>query len=447
VLLGIDIGTRNVKCGLYDDDGAELLITSTPTPWGTDTERWGLDCEALFQHVRELVNATIADSAHRIDAVGIASMGEVGVILDRHGVPQGPAIGWQDPRGGAQATGLQSAFGDEFASTTGRRASTLCSLTKVRWLIDHGMDKRGRWLGVAEWVAFRLGADQVAEPSLASRTGWFDIRTGETWNDALAWCGVGEGFLPEYRNSTVAAGTANSVVPGLEGALIAVAGHDHLAAMVGVGATRHRDVLDSCGTAEAIVMVTDGEALLNAAQVVAAGGTVSRHVVPGLSASFAPSFRSGTALSAVLQQSGVNESDRAALAELDERALPLLGQSVVPDATDLPTDPLDWPNALSSVGPAARWAEAIEGIGALGVARLASLERVAGTSARVMVSGGWATGRSARRVKEKMSTTVLFPETAEAGARGAALIAGVAAGTFTNIGAVPAPNYTFGEIK
>jgi sugar (pentulose or hexulose) kinase len=233
----------------------------------------------------------------------------------------------------------------------------------------------------------------------------------------------------------------------LEGALIAVAGHDHLAAMVGVGATRHRDVLDSCGTAEAIVMVTDGEALLNAAQVVAAGGTVSRHVVPGLSASFAPSFRSGTALSAVLQQSGVNESDRAALAELDERALPLLGQSVVPDATDLPTDPLDWPNALSSVGPAARWAEAIEGIGALGVARLASLERVAGTSARVMVSGGWATGRSARRVKEKMSTTVLFPETAEAGARGAALIAGVAAGTFTNIGAVPAPNYTFGEIK
>lgn len=447
MLLGIDIGTRNVKCGIYDEYGAEVLIASTPTLWGTDAEPWGLDCEALFQQVRELVDTTIATSAHEIEAVGVASMGEVGVILNRHGVPQGPAIGWQDPRGVEQASELQAAFGLEFAAATGRKASTLCSLTKVRWLMDHGMDSQGRWLGVAEWVAFRLGADQVAEPSLASRTGWFDIRSGNTWSEALAWCGVGKGFLPEYRNATVAAGIANSVVPGLEGATIAVAGHDHLAAMVGVGATDQGDVLDSCGTAEAILMVTDGEALLQAEQVVSAGGTVSHHVIPGLSASFAPSFRSGTALSAVLQQAGVNERDPAALAELDELALPLIRRSIVGEIADFPTDPLDWPKTLSAIDPAAQWAEALEGIGALGVARLARLERVAGNAARVMVSGGWAAGRAARKVKEQMSSTVLFPETAEAGARGAALIAGVAAGTFANIGAVPAPTYSYGDSK
>lgn len=447
MLLGLDIGTRNVKCGIYDDDGAELVIASTPTPWGTDNEPWGLDCEALFQHVRELVETTIATSGYEIEAVGVTSMGEVGVILNRHGNPQGPAIGWQDSRGGTQASELQAAFGLEFAAATGRRASTLCSLTKVRWLIDQGMDSQVRWLGIAEWVAFRLGADQVAEPSLASRTGWFDIRTGNTWSEALAWCGVGQGFLPEYRNATVAAGIANNVVSSLEGATIAVAGHDHLAAMVGVGATEQGDVLDSCGTAEAILMVTDGEALLRAGQVVSAGGTVSQHVIPGLSASFAPSFRSGTALSAVLQQAGVNESDSAALAELDERALPLIREPVVADIADFPVDPLDWPKTLSAQEPAAQWAEALEGIGALGVARLASLERVAGNAARVMVSGGWATGRAARKVKEQMSSTVLFPETTEAGARGAALIAGVAAGTFANIGAVPAPTYSYGDIK
>jgi sugar (pentulose or hexulose) kinase len=108
---------------------------------------------------------------------------------------------------------------------------------------------------------------------------------------------------------------------------------------------------------------------------------------------------------------------------------------------------LDWPKTLSATDPAAQWAEALEGIGALGVARLARLERVAGNAARVMVSGGWAAGRAARKVKEQMSSTVLFPETAEAGARGAALIAGVAAGTFANIGAVPAPTYSYGDSK
>ena len=58
--------------------------------------------------------------------------------------------------------------------------------------------------------------------------------------------------------SSSLAGTAagrgdGAALPGHRGAVLTVAGHDHLVAGVGVGAIAPGDVLDSCGTAEAFV--------------------------------------------------------------------------------------------------------------------------------------------------------------------------------------------------
>ena len=46
------------------------------------------------------------------------------------------------------------------------------------------------------------------------------------------------------------------LLTGAEGAVLAVGGHDHAAAAVGAGAAGEGDVLDSCGTAEAILRAT-----------------------------------------------------------------------------------------------------------------------------------------------------------------------------------------------
>ena len=54
-----------------------------------------------------------------------------------------------------------------------------------------------RWLSVGEWVVHRLGGEQVAELSLASRTGWLDLHARGWWDEALAWSGAPPGLLPE----------------------------------------------------------------------------------------------------------------------------------------------------------------------------------------------------------------------------------------------------------
>ena len=61
---------------------------------------------------------------------------------------------------------------------------------------DPGAAAAVRWLGVPEWVARSLGAADVAELSLASRTGMLSLRDREWWPEALAWLGVPEGFWP-----------------------------------------------------------------------------------------------------------------------------------------------------------------------------------------------------------------------------------------------------------
>ncbi len=108
----------------------------------------------------------------------MASIAETGVLLDAHGTPVAPAIAWHDSRGGEQAERMAAELGSaRFAERTGLAPRPLCALAKYRWLREcHEPAERGvRWLSVGDWIVHRLGGEQVAELSLASRTGWLDI--------------------------------------------------------------------------------------------------------------------------------------------------------------------------------------------------------------------------------------------------------------------------------
>ncbi len=61
----------------------------------------------------------------------------------------------------------------------------LRTVAKYRWLRDHVPEAaRGvRWLSVGEWVVHRLGGEQAAELSLASRTGWLDLHSRGWWDE------------------------------------------------------------------------------------------------------------------------------------------------------------------------------------------------------------------------------------------------------------------------
>ena len=136
---------------------------------------------------------------------------------------------------------------------------------------------------MAEWIVHALGGEQVSEQSLASRTGWLDLAGRDWWDAALTWSGARRSLLPDLVDAGEPVGTTHDLwdIPGLRGAALTVAGHDHQAAAIGADAARVHAELDSCGTAEAYVRtVPPGLPADDIRALTDAGITVGWHALP-----------------------------------------------------------------------------------------------------------------------------------------------------------------------
>lgn len=438
VLVGIDAGTTFVKACVLAPDGVELAHGRSPTPWRTVATGAEVDPNALVDAALEAMRRALEGLDDvRVRAAGVTSMAETGALLDTSGAPVAPAIAWYDRRGEGQAARLARHLGDDaFTMHTGLRPTRVCSLSKLLWLRANVPESRrgARWLNVAEWIVRALGGDEVAELSLASRTGALDIVARSWWDDALDCTGAPGTLMPALVPAGTPAGTAARGPNALLGATLTVAGHDHLCAAVGVGTTRSGDVLNSCGTAEAFVRVVDPPSrraeLLRARDL---GLTTGAHVLDRRGALMG-GFTSGGALSRILERLGVTSDE--ARARLDRTALEVApwpgGIDVLENSAEHSVADFAIPEGAL---PEQVWRSALEEITEHGAGVLGGIEQMAGPVRRIVVTGGWASNPALRALKRRRLGAFDHPAIPEAGARGAALIAGSAAGIYDSIDA------------
>ncbi len=426
LLLGLDLGTTSCKAAVVTPDGEEIAhgqapITWSPLPTGAEIDPQAFVDVALTAAAQALDRAPDGE----VTGLGVSSMAETGVLLGRDGEPVLPSIAWYDSRGEEAAQRIDEEL-PGFAATTGLSARALRTIAKYRWLRDNAPEsERGvRWLSVGEWVVHRLGGEQGAELSLASRTGFLDLHARGWWDEALAWAGAPAGLLPEPAFAGTPLGRAGDALPRARGAVLAVGGHDHLSAAVGAGAVGEGDVLDSWGTAEAFVRAVAPLDRERVAQAVADEIMVGWHAVPERQ-NLLGAMRSGAALGRVLALLGVGPDGRDAL----ERA----ALDVDAEAGGIELQGLnDYRVALVNIGadptPALVWRAALESAGRGAADLLDRMARVAGPHTRLVMAGGWSEGVAARAVKEAHIGPFERSEAVFMGARGAALTAGRAAG-------------------
>ena len=278
-----------------------------------------------------------------------------------------------------------------------------------------------------------LGGDEVSELSLASRTGLLDLAAKAPFDDALAWAGVRPDVLPDLVLAGTPAGVAGDALPEARGAVLTVAGHDHLVAGVGVGVVTPGDVLDSAGTAEALVRVVapplDADAI---ARAVADSITVGWHVAADRHALLSGQW-TGLNLQRILEELGVGDAGRA---ELDAGALATAPADVPAlelDLRSLERPPLRLPHGER---PERVWAGALRTAAQEAHALLDHIDSLAGPRRRVVLTGGWARDEALLAAKARLGP-VETPAVVEAVARGAALLGGVAAGLFESADALP----------
>lgn len=320
---GIDLGTSSLKMVVLDATDQVVVREQVETPWvhGPGGTAW-LEAEAFSGAIRELVGgASEAAKNHgisRISALGVAGMGETGMIVDPAGTPVGPAMAWFDPRGADQVNAFSRAIGEQFAGRTGLPFGAQASVAKIAYLRDHGVSlENTQWLNLPEFVVTLLGGDRGLEYSLTSRTGLLDQDTAKPWGLMMEALGVDESFFPPLRHGGDSWGFGSSDCgPVLEGAALTVAGHDHLVAAHASGMLSPESYFVSMGTAEVLLRIID-EPLGFDARGRLADALINEvhHVVPGKRVLVA-GLKTGLVLGRALRVIGI--TDRSGRDRMDE---------------------------------------------------------------------------------------------------------------------------------
>jgi len=249
VVIAIDAGTTGVRAIAFDHAGQNVASSYReftqyfPEPGWVEhdaTEIW----ESVQTVLGEL-SATLGDQ-HEIVAIGITDQRETAVVWDRTtGQPVHRAIVWQDRR--------TAAFCDRLVAEghlplvrerTGLVLDPYFSATKLHWLFTEGGVEPGTHLAfgtVDSWLLWKLtggteaeGAVHATDPSNASRTLLFNIRTGE-WDPTLCELfGVPITMLPTVLPSSGRFGITHESVAGF-GAGVPISGiaGDQQAALFG----------------------------------------------------------------------------------------------------------------------------------------------------------------------------------------------------------------------
>ncbi len=448
VVIGIDIGTTTSKAMVRDVAGRETALVDVRTPWamvagGTETTAW-----AMLALTVDLLDRAVRAAEQRVGpiqvlGVGVAGLGESGVLMDGAGEPCAPVIAWFDKRGEREQQrvgGRAPLLPAQFARRTGLPWDSQASLAKLLWLQSSGLTLTSahRWASVPEWVVHRLGGLLVREPSLASRTGLVDQATGTVWEEGLSAAGLPATLLPPPMAAGTAAGSLRcaGLPPALQGAFLTVAGHDHPVAALGVGAVGPDELFNSSGTADVVARslpgVLDDE---RRELLVRSGLSVGAHVLPATSLLLG-GVRGGLLLRRVLGALGATaapERDRVDQAALDVRDLPagLQVAGAGPTGDDVVLRMRD------DVDPAHVWAAATRYTAAATATLIATIDAIVGPHTRAIACGGWTRMASVRAAKRSAIAHLQFSTLREPGVVGAALLAAQAAGVDGGAAVIP----------
>ena len=275
-ILALDEGSTSARSVLVDSTGAIVHEARAPVMWRRPRPGWvELDPVVLWQTqldtIKRVLHAAEADPGD-VAAVAVTSHRETMVVWDRRtGEPVHDAIVWissqtDDIVARWRAQGLD----DEFRDRTGLRNDSFFSAAKLVWLLESVPGVRARaeagdlLCGTIDcWLVWNLtgGRAHVTDPSCASRTALFNLRS-LAWDVGLCeLLGVPMSLLPEVRPSDDTFGWVDdSVLDGQVPVRAVLA--DQQASMYGQACFGTGEAKNTFGTAGVLCVNSGTEPLL-----------------------------------------------------------------------------------------------------------------------------------------------------------------------------------------
>ncbi|MBO9639165.1 MAG: gluconokinase [Siphonobacter aquaeclarae] len=197
--IGVDIGTTNTKAVVFDEAGRVLAHHSVgydmihPEPDYSEQ-----DPEAIWEAVKTVLEA-VSGGLTDIRAVSFSAAMHSLLPVDAAGNPLGNLVIWADNRAKAEAQELRdSEAGRAIFRVCGTPLHPMTPLCKLMWWSRHQpevIQRSYKFVGIKEFIWFRLTGEWAIDYSLASATGMFDISTFAWHAPALETAGIPEAKL------------------------------------------------------------------------------------------------------------------------------------------------------------------------------------------------------------------------------------------------------------
>lgn len=264
-VMGIDIGTSGCKCILIDEKGAIISSASAeyplyqPHPGWTEQDPSDWYC-AMCKCTKQLVEA------HQdIRILGVSFSGQMHgmVALNSNGDVIRNAILWNDQRTADQCAELTSIAGgiDSLISMTNNNILTGYTAGKILWMQQNepsNFEHTQVIVNPKDYVRFRLSGEIATDVSDGSGFGLFNVKSRNwSWEliDSIGW---NRSLFPSILESTDQAGSVNheaAVESGIpEGTPLFAGGGDAVISTTGMGLVQAGKVGVTLGTSGVVAM-------------------------------------------------------------------------------------------------------------------------------------------------------------------------------------------------
>jgi len=290
-LIGLDIGTTGCKAHVFSEDLRILASASREYAVDIPHPQWAeQDAEKVWVLAKECLRESVAKAgvASSVKAISLSVQGEAVTPVDGSGKALRPMILGMDTRTDEQNRKLREIFGAKtLFSLTGMPVHTSNTLPKLMWLKEHEPQiwkKAARFLLYEDFIINKFTGTPVISKCLASRTQAYDLEK-EQWSEKiLNFLELEKSRLAEVIPSGTSVGAMKADLAEELGfktlPIVAVGGHDQACGALGAGLTKAGLAMVSTGTAEVVEVSMDSPHLNDS--LYHGNMSVYLHTFPGL---------------------------------------------------------------------------------------------------------------------------------------------------------------------
>lgn len=216
-LLALDQGTSSSRSIIFNRAGQIIASAQQEFPQYFPQSAWVEHNAMEIWHSQlatiKLVLQKSGITSQQIAAIGITNQRETTVVWDKKtGHPICPAIVWQDRRTSSYCEALRAqGYSKTIQEKTGLVLDPYFSATKLAWILDHIQDARNKaqrgelaFGTIDSWLAWQLSGGQlhVSDVTNASRTMLWNIHQNCWDEDLLKLFNIPAAILPEVYPSS-----------------------------------------------------------------------------------------------------------------------------------------------------------------------------------------------------------------------------------------------------